>query len=113
VSSRHVRLLALAPTSAHGRRVPARAKVILKISDQLIDKVLAQDQELFIIESSIDEHPRLRRDTPPRNPSRAPMRHAPNRSRTPFAAARPALRSARAVRFLATRNAAKPMPIPL
>ena len=41
------------------------------------------------------------------------MRQAPNRSRTANAAARTALRSARAVGFLATRHAAKPFPIPL
>jgi len=41
------------------------------------------------------------------------MRHALNRSRTAAAAAHPAVRSACAVRFPATRNAAKPFPIPL
>jgi len=40
------------------------------------------------------------------------MRQAPNRSRT-AAAATLALRSARVARFLATRNAAVPFPIPL
>ena len=41
------------------------------------------------------------------------MRQAPNRSRTATAAVRTALRGPRAVRFLATRNAATPFPIPL
>ena len=41
------------------------------------------------------------------------MRKAPNRSRTATAAVRTALRVVRAVRFLATRNAATPFPIPL
>jgi len=41
------------------------------------------------------------------------MRHALNRSRTVAAAAHPALRSARAARFPAHRNAATPSPIPL
>jgi hypothetical protein len=41
------------------------------------------------------------------------MRQAPNRSRTAIAAVRTALRGARVVRFMATRNAAKPSPIPL
>ncbi len=40
------------------------------------------------------------------------MRQAPNRSRT-AAAVHTALRSHRAARFLAARNAAKPFPIPL
>jgi hypothetical protein len=37
----------------------------------------------------------------------------PKRSRTAHAAVDTALRSARAARFLAIRNAAKPFPIPL
>jgi hypothetical protein len=41
------------------------------------------------------------------------MRQAPNRSRTAAAAVHTALRSHCAARFLATRNAAKPFPIPL
>jgi hypothetical protein len=41
------------------------------------------------------------------------MRQALNRSRTATAAVRTALRSARAARFPATRNAATPFPIPL
>jgi len=41
------------------------------------------------------------------------MRQDLNRSRTANAAVATALRSARAVRFVATRNAAKPFPIPL
>jgi len=41
------------------------------------------------------------------------MRPALNRSRTATAAVRTALRGARAVRFLAACNAAKPLPIPL
>ncbi|MFL6626019.1 MAG: hypothetical protein ACJ8G1_06180 [Vitreoscilla sp.] len=55
----------------------------------------------------------VRRDTPPRNPSEASMRQAPNRSRTATAAVRTALRGLRAARFLATRNPAHPFPIPL
>jgi len=82
-------------------------------SDQLIDKVLAQEQDLFIIASSVDEVFFARRDTPPRNTSRAPMRHAPNRSRTATAAVATTLRSARVARFPAARNAALPIPIPL
>ena len=41
------------------------------------------------------------------------MRQAPNRSRTAHAAVHTALRSARVAGVLATRNAAKPFPIPL
>jgi|GEM_PF-5332717 len=41
------------------------------------------------------------------------MRQAPNRSRPATAAVRTALRGLCAVRFLATRNAATPFPIPL
>ena len=41
------------------------------------------------------------------------MRQALNRSRTATAAVATALRGARAARFLATRNTAKPFPIPL
>ncbi|HEY8977656.1 MAG TPA: hypothetical protein VIN75_25805 [Burkholderiaceae bacterium] len=41
------------------------------------------------------------------------MRQALNRSRTATAAVRTALRGARAARFPAARNAAKPLPIPL
>jgi hypothetical protein len=41
------------------------------------------------------------------------MRQAPNRSRTAAAAVHTALRSMRAARFLATRDAAKPLLIPL
>jgi len=77
--------------------------------DQMIDKVLAQDQDLFIIAPSVG----TRRDAPPRNPSRASMRPVLNRTRHANAAADTALRSARVARFVATRNAAKPFPIPL
>ncbi len=79
------------------------------LSDHLIDKVLAQDQDLFIIASSVGN----RRDTPPRNPSRASMRQTLNRTRNATAAVATAVRSARAARFVATRNVAKPFPIPL
>ncbi|WP_275685747.1 hypothetical protein [Scleromatobacter humisilvae] len=41
------------------------------------------------------------------------MRQALNRTRTANAAVQTAVRSARAARFVAVRNAAKPFPIPL
>ena len=92
-------------------RGPAKpeACIAATLCDQLIDKVLAQDQELFIIQSSV----RKRRDTPPRNPSRASMRPASIRNRNAHAAVATGLRSARIARFVAVRNAGKPFPIPL
>jgi hypothetical protein len=75
----------------------------------MIDKALAQDQDLFIIAPSVG----LRRDAPPRNPSRASMRPVLNRTRPANAAVDTALRSVRVARFVAARNAAKPFPIPL
>ena len=41
------------------------------------------------------------------------MRQALNRNRTANTAVQTAVRSARVARFVATRNAAKPFPIPL
>jgi hypothetical protein len=75
----------------------------------MIDKALAQDQDLFIISPSVGH----RRDTPPRNPSRASMRPVLNRTRNAIAAANTAARGTRVSRFVAVRNAAKPLPIPL
>jgi hypothetical protein len=88
-------------------------------SDQLIDKVLAQEQDLFIIASSVERRPHrprrpaLPRDTPPRPPSRVSMRPVPKRIRIAPAAAKPALRSLCVSRFRAVRNAATPFLIPL
>jgi hypothetical protein len=75
----------------------------------LIDKALAQDQDLFIIATSVDN----RRDATPRNPHTASMRPVLNRTRIANAAVATTLRGARVVRFMATRNAATPFPIPL
>ena len=74
----------------------------------MIDKVLAQDQDLFIIAPSVGH----RRDTRPAT-SRASLRPVLNRTRPADAAVSTAQRSARAARFKAVRNAAKPFPIPL
>ena len=90
------------------RGVAARCRPAT-LFDQMIDKALAQDQDLFIIAPSVGP----RRDAPPRNPSRASMRPVLNRTRQANAAVDTALRSARVARFMATRNAAKPFPIPL
>jgi len=68
---------------------------------------------LFIIALSVDDKPHLPTRHPASQPSRASMRQALNRSRTATAAVATALRGARAARFLATRNTAKPFPIPL
>jgi hypothetical protein len=75
----------------------------------LIDKALAQDQDLFIIASSVGDPARH----PASQPSRASMRPALNRTRHATAAADTALRSFRVARFVVIRNLATPFPIPL
>jgi hypothetical protein len=87
--------------------------------DQLIDKLFAQDQVLFIIASSVEKlpfaprDPAAHRDALLRNPSRASMRPVSNRSRLANAADLSALRGARVARFQAGRVTAAPFPIPL
>ena len=89
------------------------------LHDQLIDKVLAQEKDLFIIAPSIENEriaPRAarlqpRRPAPP--PSQAFMRTVSNRSRHAIAAVATALRGVRVARVLAVRHVAIPLPIPL
>ncbi len=101
-------------------RVGVRARCVrATLHDQLIDKVLAQEKDLFIIASSIENEriaprrPVFTRDAPPRQPQRAFMRTVPNRSRKAIAAVATTLRGARVARFLAVRHVAIPFPIPL